>query len=204
MRLQSPFATIAPTLDGDVLAVLAGAEEWFTVPHVRSLIGARSVEGIRKALGRLAAEGVVDTMSGGRATLYRLNRDHLAAPAILELADLRVTFIRRLRDDMAAWTTPPAYAAIFGSGARNDMRSDSDVDLFILRPDEAADDWDARVQNLVIRASRWTGNDVRPVEFTVSEARGAGSSEPVLLDVVDEGITVFGDRLRFRQLVRTR
>ncbi|WP_188806926.1 nucleotidyltransferase domain-containing protein [Citricoccus zhacaiensis] len=204
MRLQSPFATVTPTLDGDVLTALARADQWFTVPQLAGVIGKGSPDGIRKVLIRLAAEGLVELMSGGRSRLYRLNRDHLAAPALLELADLRTTLIRRLHDEMSAWThpPPPVYAALFGSGARGTMTVESDLDLFLLRPDDAGDSWDDDVDSIKEAASRWTGNDVQVLEFAAEEARGNESAEPALQDVIHEGITVLGDRLAFRRLAR--
>lgn len=202
MRLHLPLATITPTLDGDVLTALAHADQWFSVPQLTKVIGRGSQDGIRKVLHRLAAEGVVGSISGGRTKLYRLNRDHLAAPAILELADLRAALIRRLREEMSAWSQPPVYAALFGSGAGGTMDVDSDLDLFLLRPDEAGSTWAEGVEAMKEAAARWTGNDTQVLEFSVDEARGSVSSEPVLHDVAQAGITILGDRLAFRRLVR--
>lgn len=202
MRLQSPFATVTPTLDGDLLTALAHSDQWFTVPQLTRVVGRGSPDGIRKVLVRLAAEGLVESISGGRSKLYRLNRDHLAAPAVLELANLRTTLIGRLHDEMSAWSYPPAYAALFGSGARGTMTVESDLDLFLLRPDDAGDSWDDDVDSMKEAASRWTGNDVQVLEFAAEEARGNESAEPVLQDVIHEGITVLGDRLAFRRLAR--
>lgn len=202
MRLQSPLATVTPTLDGDVLTALAQADQWFTVPQLTKVMGKGSPDGARKVLLRLTAEGLVRSIPGGRSNLYRLNRDHLAAPAVLELAGLRATLIRRLKEEMSAWAHPPTYAALFGSGARGTMSVESDLDVFLLKPDDAGTSWDDNVEAIEEAASRWTGNDVQVLEFSTQESRGNASSEPVLRDVVHDGITILGDRLAFRRLVR--
>ncbi|WKK72696.1 hypothetical protein Q0F99_07165 [Rathayibacter oskolensis] len=45
MRTQSPLSVITPTVDGDVLAVLARADQAFTISEIRSLVGGRSPRG---------------------------------------------------------------------------------------------------------------------------------------------------------------
>ena len=70
----------------------------------------------------------------GSAYLYSLNRGHLAAPLIVALADLRAELVRRIGTSMGPWEPAVAYAAIFGSAARGQERPDSDLDLFVLRP----------------------------------------------------------------------
>lgn len=205
MRLQSPFGVVTPTLDGDVLSVLAGADDWFTVQRIQQIVRDRSAEGIRKTLQRLVREGIVDEQQAGRASLYRLNRDHLAASAISAIANLRGIFVDRLRTEMQSWPSPPTFAAIFGSAATGTMTESSDIDLFILRPNNAEDEqWSARLDDLVQRASRWTGSDVRPLTFTLGEAHGAAVDEPVLQFIADDGIPIVGDKSTFRRIVGAR
>jgi predicted nucleotidyltransferase len=144
-------------------------------------------------LRRLVKQGVVISDRVGNAFAYRLNRDHLAAEHIVGLARLSETLFSRLEKRLAEWEIPPHYAAIFGSAARGSMTADSDVDLLLVRPsggDEGM--WDVQVGALVAEMTRWLGNDVRPLEFTVDEVDSRGRDEPVLRAVVDEGVTVAG------------
>lgn len=97
MDLKHPFAVVTPTVDGDVLAVLAGAEAAFTGREVHRLVGQYSEAGVRKVLGRLVEQGIVLVERAGPSYLYRLNRDHLAAPQIIALAGLRAELLGRLR-----------------------------------------------------------------------------------------------------------
>lgn len=201
MKLQSPFTAVTSSLDGDVLAVLAPTDEWFTVSRIHRLLGGRSREGIRRALHRLTDAGTVDARTLGRETVYCLNRDHLAAPAIVALSQLRRAFIERLAQEMRTWPAPPAYAALFGSAARGEQREDSDVDLFVARPRRTDIEWDDRLENLVAQASRWIGADVRPFVLEMAELHRAAAHEPIVRSIVEEGVPVFGDAGEFRRLV---
>src|SRR5690554_1976209 len=67
MQVQRPLATITPTLDGDVLAVLVGTDVAFTPGQVARMVPSASVEGIRKVLKRLAEQGIVTVDRVGNA-----------------------------------------------------------------------------------------------------------------------------------------
>jgi len=201
MQLQHPFRTITPTIDGDVLRVLAGSDSWFTVARIRSLAGSGSPEGIRRVLRRLAEQGVVDTQPAGKAVLHKLNRDHLAAPAILDLSRLDRELHDRIRATLAAFRVAPRFAVLFGSGARLSMRLDSDLDLLLVRDRPASDEWSDDVSELTRRIHRWTGNDPRIIEYGRDDIRGAAAEEPLLESIADEGIVLTGSAARFRKEV---
>ena len=205
MLVQHPLEVVTPTVDGDVLAVLAQAEAGFTPGDLARLIPQHSIEGIRKVLHRLAAQGIVDGQQVGRAVQYRLNRDHLAAAPILALARQRQTLLERLTALLAGWSPRPVYAALFGSAARGDMRVDSDIDLFLVRADGPLDEdrWEEQSGVLATFVTRWTGNDARVLEMTESEVRaGAASGDPVLRSILDDGIQVCGPASWLRRAVR--
>ena len=204
MELNRPLATVTPTLDGDVLAVLAQQEATFTTGQLHRVLNRYSEEGIRKVLRRLARQGVVHSERVGNVYSYHLNREHLAAGPIIELARLAHTLLQRLEDRLAGWAFPPTYAAVFGSAARGTMTEDSDLDLLLVRADNTpVDMWDEQVGELIADVTRWTGNDTRPLEYTVSELTAA-RSELVLRDVQKEGLTVAGRRAWLSQHLRER
>jgi predicted nucleotidyltransferase len=194
MQFNRPFATVTPTLDGDVLTVLATHDVSFTTGQVRRILTDYSEEGIRKVLTRLAVQGVVRADRVGKAFAYRLNSEHIAAQPIKALARLADTFYTRVEEHLAAWDEPPVYGAIFGSAAKGTMTLSSDVDILLIRHDDAAEtEWDRNVAALGANASAWTGNDVRVIDYTVSGMRAA-TSESVLHEVLDHGLTVAGSR----------
>lgn len=194
MQIQHPLAVITPTLDGDVLAVLARADAPYTVGSVQRLLEGRSYAGIRKVLDRLAQQGTVTAQRVGGVISYRLNREHLAAPHIVALANLRSTLMDRTRLHVEAWPTPPVWAALFGSAARGEMRPESDIDLFLVDPAVDPPRWEALVDQLAGEVSRWTGNDARVLSMTEAEVRaGAVSRDPILQSLLDEALTISGE-----------
>src|ERR1700712_4849330 len=104
MEFQHPFEVITPTLDGNVLDALAGADVWFTTGQLHLVIADRSVQGIRQTLARLVEQGTVDSDQVGQTRRYRLNREHLAAPAIAILANLRDQLLQRINQHIEGWT----------------------------------------------------------------------------------------------------
>ena len=197
MDLRHPFQVITPTVDGDVLAALAGAEAEFTAPQLHRLIGEHSESGVRKALKRLERQGIVTATRAGQAWIYELNREHLAAEHIVALTRLRQSLVERVGDEISRWSIKPKYVALFGSAAKGGMRVDSDIDVLVVRPDETdADDaaWRHDLDTLAASVASWTGNDAQILEFSAGEVATARrkKSERVLRDIAEDGITLFG------------
>lgn len=206
MQLNRPFATVTPTLDGDVLAVLASADVTFTINQVQRILETASGEGIRKVLNRLSSQGVVLHDEVGRTHTYRLNTEHLAATPIRALARLNSTFLSGLEEQFEKWGKDLRYAAVFGSAARGHMRLDSDIDLLVIRATDSDDDeaWDQRLTELARQVTAWTGNDGRIVEYTEDEFRAAAAAgEALFNDVSKQGQTVAGTRAWFNAQLRS-
>lgn len=190
MLLHRPFQTVTPTLDGPVLQVLAGADTRFSVTQVTELVGDASPDGVRKALNRLAEQGVVLRDEAGVTFFYRLNRDHLMAAAIQEIAGARSHLRQRVAEHAQAWTVPPRLLALFGSAARGDMHIDSDLDLVAVA-DDVDERWLDDLGALCAAMTSWTGNDTRPLVLSAAEL--TGGPEPVLVELGRDAIVLFGD-----------
>jgi Nucleotidyltransferase domain len=194
--LDQPLQVVTPTVDGAVLAALAQVDAAFTGRGVHRLLGRYSAEGVRRALDRLVIQGIVDVSVAGPSKLYRLNREHLAAPHVIALSRMKDEFIDRLRERIAGWLVPAAYAALFGSAVTVQMRPDSDIDVLVIRPDRVAPDygtWISQVQQLGHDGSRWTGNDLRVLEMSQADATLADmTTQQLLRDVSDQGIRLAG------------
>lgn len=205
MQLDRPLATVTPTVDGDVLAVLARADTEFTPPVAHRLIGRHSVEGVRRALRRLAEQGVVTVRRSGQAHVYALNGQHLAADAIRALARLRDALAERITGAIGTWTIAPEVVALFGSAATGSMRVDSDIDVFVVRPTNVDDTdpvWRAQIADLERDVTTWTGNDCRVLEMPAIELSRRG--EGVIGDIHRDGVVLHGDRRLLRPGRRTR
>lgn len=193
MRFSSPFSVVTATVDGDILSVMAATNEGFTVPQLSVIVRHRSVEGIRRSVNRLVTEGILDCERVGRTSLYRFNHDHLDAEPIREISRARERFIHRLQDRLSSWTHPPVFASLFGSSASGAMKPESDIDIFLVRPNNAEHNrWNRDVDALASDASRWTGNDVRMLVLSHEEITSGRSDEPVVDDIRRFGIPIMG------------
>jgi predicted nucleotidyltransferase len=204
--LQRPLQVITPTLDGDVLALLARGRIKLTGRDISRKIQA-SHEGVRLTLRRLVDQGIVLAETAGRARLYRLNRRHVAAPLIEQLASLRLEVIERLRRTIKQWPHPPTLAALFGSVARGEAGPRSDIDILVVRPrdtDADAAAWRDQITDLQSRATAMTGNDTHIIERSAAEIVRLGGSEPVLAAIGREGIELFGSLSLLRRRVKLR
>lgn len=201
VNLQRPFQVIAPTLDGDVLTLLARADRALTGRAIERESGA-SHGGVQRALEHLVAEGIVLREPAGRAHLYRLNRNHLAARWIEGLASLRLELIERIRELVTRWEVQAAAVVLFGSAARDEAGRASDIDLLVVRPAAVEHDdpaWREQVGALESTVTGWTGNDTRVLEFGADEL---GAEEPVLDAAESEGVELHGSLRRLRQQAR--
>lgn len=177
-----------------MLAVLAGADAAFTPPQVHQLAGAHSVAGVRNALVRLCAQGIVVRDRVGNAYLYRLNHDHVTAPAVIALAAAGREVVRRMRAQIAAWTQPCEFAALFGSAATGTMTATSDLDVLVVRPDRVdAEDptWVDQLAAFTSAVAAWTGNDTRILELAAAEI-GTRGTERVVADIARDGVVLAG------------
>lgn len=204
MDFHRPMKAVTATLDADVLAVLSRADTELTGREIQRMAAHGSHQGIRNAAERLTREGVVRRRVVGSAHLYRLNRDHVAAPWIEGLANLPEQVIGRLRSTIGAWAQPPVLALLFGSVATGRATSESDLDLLIVRPagcDPDAPAWREQIAGLEEQATAWTGNDARIVEYGEEDLARSGS-EPLLEDALRDGIELHGSRRVLRRLAK--
>lgn len=205
MLLHRPFEALTPTLDGPVLQVLAGADTQYTVSRVTALVGDASSAGVRKALNRLVAQGLVGRRGDGVAYLYQLNRDHLLAGPVLAIARAQQTLRQRVAEHAGAWPHPPLLLALFGSAARGQMRPESDLDLLAVTNDDANDDanderWLDDLGSLCEAMTSWTGNDTRPLVLTPDEL--TGGRDAVLAEIGRDALVLFGDAVLLRHARR--
>jgi predicted nucleotidyltransferase len=200
---KRPLTVVTPTLDGDVLAVLAGADEEFSGRRIHSLTSSGSESGIRKAAERLVEQGIVISRRAGGANLYKLNRDHLAATYIEGLATLRAQLFDRLRRSISAWSLTPQSALVFGSVARGGAGPLSDLDLLVVRPREIDEDdaeWRDQIAVLEEIGTAWTGNETRVLEYGEGEL-GNSAVVRVVGEALADGIELYGSRRSLRRLV---
>jgi len=147
-------------------------------------------------LNRLSEHGLVDRQEAGRALLFTLNHEHLAAPAVDVLAGMRTELWDRIRRTVAAWEIAPVHVSIFGSTARGDGDTESDIDLFIVRPAAVQEEdmgWLVQVDELAGQIQRWTGNHAGIAEVSEDGLASLRSTQPpIVSELRSDAILISG------------
>lgn len=204
MELQHPLGALSGAVDTRALDVLVRAGDDPMDAAMIARLSGKSYTGVRHALERLVEQGTVLESSVGSKTLYSFNGRHLLAPAIISIVDAKRAFIRRLGEivDREFSQALPQFGALFGSAARGEMRPDSDLDLFLVRPDHVDVDAFARcADELAAAATELTGNDARVLVYTPRELVEGATRHPVLAEIARDGIPFAGDLAEFRRTV---
>jgi predicted nucleotidyltransferase len=193
-----PLEALVPGVQGRVLAVLARTDTELTMRGVAELAGA-SPQQASVVLGRLVELGVVERRDVPPVALVRLAKENLAAQAVLAVARLRHDAIERLRVLAARIEPAPASLVVFGSFARGEAGTTSDVDVLAVRPlaGNADDSWTDSLGQWADMATRVLGNPVNLVEASVEELPGLLTRQAPSLwaDVAVEGIVLVGRKL---------
>jgi hypothetical protein len=195
MNVSRPISAVSPSLEGEVLQTLAGTTRVMTGRQVAVMTGRSSHSGVLDALHRLADQGLVDRVELNRAFLFSLNREHLAANAVIALTRLRTKLVEELRREIAGWETAPIHASLFGSTARGDGDIHSDIDLFVVRPaavDEEDRQWRTQADGLAAKIERWTGNRASIVDIAETEIARLRTKRPPIVDSLNSDAIPLG------------
>jgi predicted nucleotidyltransferase len=197
MDLARPYAAVTPAIEGEVLTTLARTTRPLTGREVARLARRGTQPSVQRALNHLVDQGlVVGQEAGGRAVLYTLNREHLAYPAVEVLAGLRSELSRRLHQTVESWRIQPIHASVFGSAARGDGDTQSDIDVFLIRPAEVLEEdasWRDQVDELTASIRRWTGNHASISEVAEPDVARLRRQRPEIVSELErEAIVVAG------------
>lgn len=210
MDWTAPLSALFPAVQGAALHSMWRRPVPMTGREVHRVSGVGSYTGTLRALARLATQGLVDARRTGQATEYSLNVEHVLYPVVdaaLEAFSPRTLFEDRVRDlvhrrrDMVGEVS----VASFGSFARREADSDSDIDLLVVLPDTTSEAEDgAFVDELESRGQRWSGNVVQVYAVKVSALeRTVAEEDPVVESWRRDASTIAGPDVRER-LARAR
>ena len=204
MDLSSPISSVIPSAHGAVLAVLARVDEPLSGRKVAELTDGKVGQWrTNEILGTLTDAGIVLREQRPPANLYRLNREHVAAPGITALADQWALLLDRIQAALATWEPAPVSASLFGSAARGEAGLGSDIDLLLVPPAEAGKSeaaelaWEVQVDELRERVRTWSGNACEVLELTETELTEAVTRDDRLVrDLRDDAIALHGRDIR--------
>ena len=192
MFFGQPFGGLLPGARGAVLSVLLRTGSPLTGRQIHGMVSDEySLWSVQEALKVLTQLGVVDTGTVGRAGVHTINETHASIDALRALADpiamLKAAILEAIDPDVESVT-------VFGSIGRGEATTTSDIDLALI----AKPGWNGRV-DLETHVRARLGNRCDVLVFTAHEFRRlARSGEPVVTDIVRDGIPVVGRPPRVR------
>lgn len=166
----------------------------FTGRELASLAGISHPAG-NHALEELERTGIVQSRRAGAAHLWRLSPEHRWTPRLSEMfraeAQARDELISFLR---ARLRSPPVLAAaLYGSVARSEETSSSDIDLLlIVRSEREARTLLPRLARLQAEVARKFGSHLAPLVCTEREWRGHAWNRALIETVRKEGTFLLG------------
>jgi predicted nucleotidyltransferase len=197
MDFMHPVQAVIPGVQGDVLAVLSETTAELNLRTVARLAGVSPAQASRVLPG-LVELGLVERREVPPSSLFRLNRENVAAKVVIELARSRDTALERIGAAARELPLPPTSVIIFGSFARREADRQSDIDAVIVRPDDVDDDdlWTAGVEQWRRRVRAITGNRVEVIQTGRSEAiQKLSTKDQPWRDVARDGVVVHGATL---------
>ena len=190
-----PYFGFLPGTDARVLSALLETTE----PRSGRRIAARAGVGhtsANRVLSKWVVLGLAHGTDTGHAILYSLNRRHLAFGPLEDLAQLRRELVQRIGHDIKNWSFKPVFVSVFGSTARADGDTRSDIDILVVRSEldyRDEDAWEEQIETLRSDVLAWTGNHAG-ISVVKPSDRDAGirGRKNVWTAVADEGLAVYG------------
>jgi hypothetical protein len=192
MDVSHPIRSVIPSLDGPVLSALAATTAPLSLAELHGRVGGRSKSGVRRVLLRLVHEGICHEVPGG----YVLNREHIAAPVIELLVNLHGELVQRIRRAVEAWDGDANLVGLFGSAARRDGDSMSDIDVLVVSDFPNLPEF---TDHLAESIRIWTGNRGQVIGVSAAELkRLRRAKEPILANWERDLLVISGDRRALR------
>ncbi|MGH7857029.1 MAG: helix-turn-helix domain-containing protein [Candidatus Binatia bacterium] len=199
MDLSKPISSLIPGATGKALEVLAASRGELSLRTLASLADVSPSQASR-VLARLVELGIVSRRDVPPVSLFRLNREHLAAPALEDLRRSAEALPGRIGELSTAISPPPVTVTLFGSAAESRATASSDIDVLVVRSedvDPADASWSTSLADFMESVERLTGNTVNVLEVGEGELPELLSSPAgVWRAIATDGVTVAGRPLR--------
>ncbi|NEE03694.1 helix-turn-helix domain-containing protein [Phytoactinopolyspora halotolerans] len=184
MDWSDPSTAVMSRSTAAVLRSLAGSDRPISVRQLARLADISQTRA-RQVVIQLSEHGMVTVEAEPGVHLVRLNRDHVATDHAVALATLRSRVMNLLRGEFAGWHPPALHASLYGSAARGDGSTSSDIDILVVHEPLAAEseqeEWDDQLARSGQMIYRWTGNWASWFQVSEAELGQMVSSEHSLI-----------------------
>lgn len=199
MDFVHPVEALIPGAQGRILAVLVETSAELNLRTLARLAGV-SVAQASRVVPHLVDLGVVERREVPPSSLFCLNSAHVVAQPLISLARSREAALVQLGAAAATMGVQPESVIIFGSFARGEADTASDIDVVMVRPDSVEEGdpvWVAALEAWRSRARSIAGNRVELIDVGRTEVgeKLTGRS-PLWRDIAQHGVVVHGASLR--------
>jgi|HubBroStandDraft_4_1064222.scaffolds.fasta_scaffold64360_3 predicted nucleotidyltransferase len=166
MRTSRILDALFPATRQKLLAaVLLSPEKWWYLSELASHLGT-SPSSLQRELDSLTEGGVLERKQDGRRIYYKAQANSPVFNALRELLSKTVGLIPALQSEIAKFHGRIRWAAVYGSVARGEEGSDSDIDLLLVGDVATVD-----LLPVLRRIERRFGREVNLTRYSEKEFR---------------------------------
>jgi predicted nucleotidyltransferase len=197
MRLASPASALLGENDTSLLLELYRRAEPLSGRQLAANAGV-PLSTAQRTLARYADAGIVRATPAAHATLYELNRGHVLADAIFELLAAPAKVSESIGEIVRRRAGDTVTTALFGSAARGDDTSESDLDILLVTPDNfPASEIDELRQEIETRVESLLGRQAQVLDFDRNQFAHMVETHDPLIDALErDADTIVGTDLR--------
>ncbi len=153
---------------------------------------------VAMALSRLRKMGVIRSMVKGRSILYQLNPRHILIAKVRPLLETEKDFLKLVLEELPVdWPSRTRSVILYGSVARGEEQSASDVDLCLVARSQAGEKrLEAELETLQAEFYLRTGNRFSPLVLTASRwVELYRKSDRLIRQIAREGKVLRGESI---------
>lgn len=191
MRKSRALATLFPTLRGEVLAAtLTQPDKWWYLSELAEFL-ATTPSSLQRELKALVGAGILQQRREGTRTYFKAETRSPLFPELRGLIEKTAGIVPTLQDALTPFADRIDCAFVYGSVARTEEHSLSDVDLMVIGSAGLAD-----LAPALRRAESRLGREVNATSYSAREFRNKVAARDHFLSEILRGPKAFvkGDR----------
>lgn len=170
-----PVEALVPGVQGKVLAACLRSDEPLTMRALARLAGV-SANQSSVVIDQLDDLGLVERRAAGRSLLVSLVHESPVVVALRQVAGLWTVTLQLWRERARTLDPAPLSMAVYGSWARGEARSSSDVDILVVLPPGMGESTEDRFREQFAvwctYAGRVAGLPISPIVLGAEETTG--------------------------------
>jgi predicted nucleotidyltransferase len=198
MRKSTALNALFPSVrQGILAATLMHRDRWWYLSELAAHLGRRP-SSLQRELASLAEAGVLESREEGNRVYYRANSECPFFPELKGLLTKTLGIVEVLREALAPLSDKIDWAFVYGSVARQEEQSESDIDLMVIGTLSLV-----KAVSQLKEAERQLGRPINPSLYPKAEFTKKLNSGHHFAEMVARGAKLFilGDAREFTTAV---